>query len=187
MGGGGGGGWFYPDPDPTFQKINRIRTRPLGEKTGFGSYLICNIHLLLVLFDIKVNMIDILILYYRYIIITLGNNCLKKSSIIDGFQTLMHCSDHPVRTNFENRIRVRPYLKTGYRSGPGLISPMVLILDGSSEIDAHLRSNRCYLTCLRHLIRTKAFTYRFFFSQNSYYFYACATSPVLPSSIRTIP
>ena len=31
---------------------------------------------------------------------------------------------------------------------------MELILDGNSEIDAHIRSNLCYLICLRHLIRS---------------------------------
>ena len=29
---------------------------------------------------------------------------------------------------------------------------MVLTLDGNSEIGAHVRSNLCYLICLRHLI-----------------------------------
>ena len=32
---------------------------------------------------------------------------------------------------------------------------MVLILDGNSEIRAHGGSIRCYLVCVRHLIRTK--------------------------------
>ena len=30
---------------------------------------------------------------------------------------------------------------------------MVLTLDGNSEIYAHVRSNSCYMICLRHLIR----------------------------------
>ena len=38
---------------------------------------------------------------------------------------------------------------------------MVLILDGYTEIGAHVRSNLCYLTCLRHLIIPKVV--RFFF------------------------
>ena len=43
----------------------------------------------------------------------------------------------------------------------GLISPrtlMVLILDGDSEIDTHVRSNICYFICLRHLIRSREVT-----------------------------
>ena len=32
---------------------------------------------------------------------------------------------------------------------------MVLILDGTSEIGAHVRSNFCLLTCLRHLSRAR--------------------------------
>ena len=35
---------------------------------------------------------------------------------------------------------------------------MVLNLDGNSEIGAHVRSNVCYLICLRHVIRSKAVT-----------------------------
>ena len=37
--------------------------------------------------------------------------------------------------------------------GPALV--MVLILDGSSEMVAHVRSNLSYLICLRNLIRSK--------------------------------
>ena len=36
------------------------------------------------------------------------------------------------------------------------IVSMVLILDGNSEIGAHVRSNLCYFICLRHLIRSRA-------------------------------
>ena len=39
---------------------------------------------------------------------------------------------------------------------------MVLILDGNSEIGAHIRRNICYLICLMHLIRSKAVTNQFF-------------------------
>ena len=39
----------------------------------------------------------------------------------------------------------------------------VHILDGNSEIGAHVRSNLCYFICLRHLIRSRAVTYRIFF------------------------
>ena len=34
---------------------------------------------------------------------------------------------------------------------------MVLILDGDSEIAAHVRSNLCYVICLGHLIKSKAY------------------------------
>ena len=40
------------------------------------------------------------------------------------------------------------------------IISVVFILDGNLEIGAHVRSNLCYLTCLRHLIRSKAVTNR---------------------------
>ena len=40
---------------------------------------------------------------------------------------------------------------------------MVLVLDGNSEISAHVWSNLCYLTCSRHLVRSRAVTNRIFF------------------------
>ena len=40
---------------------------------------------------------------------------------------------------------------------------LVLILDGYSEIGAHVRSNRCYLICLSHLFRSRAVLNRIFF------------------------
>ena len=40
---------------------------------------------------------------------------------------------------------------------------MVLILDGTSIIGALVRSNLCYLVCLRHSIRSRAVKNRFFF------------------------
>ena len=47
---------------------------------------------------------------------------------------------------------------------------MALILDGNPEISVHMRSNLCYLICLRHLIRSRAVTNRiFFFSEKSYF------------------
>ena len=39
---------------------------------------------------------------------------------------------------------------------------MVLILDGYSEIDAHVMCNICYLIVLRHLIRSRVETNRIF-------------------------
>ena len=41
--------------------------------------------------------------------------------------------------------------------------PVVFILDGKSEIGAYVRSNPCYLICLRHLIRSKTFINHIFF------------------------
>ena len=35
---------------------------------------------------------------------------------------------------------------------------MVLILDDNLEIGANVRSNLCYLICLRHLIRSEAWS-----------------------------
>ena len=37
---------------------------------------------------------------------------------------------------------------------------MVLILDGNSEKGAYVRSNLCYLICLRHFIRSRVVTNR---------------------------
>ena len=42
---------------------------------------------------------------------------------------------------------------------------MVLILDGNSEIGAHMRSDLDYLTCLRHLFRSRAITKLYFLQQ----------------------
>ena len=38
------------------------------------------------------------------------------------------------------------------------IEGMVLILDGNLKIGAHVRSNLCYLICLRHLTRSGGVT-----------------------------
>ena len=40
---------------------------------------------------------------------------------------------------------------------------MVLILDGNSEIGAHVGSNICYLICLRHLIRSRVVSNSIYF------------------------
>ena len=44
-----------------------------------------------------------------------------------------------------------------------------MILDGNSEINTHIRSNFCYLICLRRLIRSRAVTNLFFFSARPYF------------------
>ena len=38
----------------------------------------------------------------------------------------------------------------------------IIILDSNSEMGAHVRSNLCYLICIRHLIRSRAVTIVFF-------------------------
>ena len=48
---------------------------------------------------------------------------------------------------------------------------MVHILGGKSEIGAHVKSNLCYLVCLRHLNRLRAVTTRLFFSEKTYIFF----------------
>ena len=59
---------------------------------------------------------------------------------------------------------------------------MVLILDGNSEIGAHVWSNLCYLICLRHLIRSKTVTNLIF----PIFLHACATCSKLPSDISNM-
>jgi len=47
---------------------------------------------------------------------------------------------------------------------------MVLILDGNSEMGAHVRSNLLYVICIIHLIRARAVTNRIlFFSEKTYF------------------
>ena len=61
---------------------------------------------------------------------------------------------------------------------------MVLILDCNSEIDAQVWSNLCCLICLRHLIRSRLGTNRFFESEKSPIFlHACASCFGLPSTM----
>ena len=45
--------------------------------------------------------------------------------------------------------------------------------------NVHVRCNLCYLSCLKHLIRTKAVTNRFIFQKRPFFFHACATSSEL--------
>ena len=68
---------------------------------------------------------------------------------------------------------------------PPLTEPnltMELILDGNSEMDADVRSNFCYLICLRHLIGLRAVTNQIFFT----FHHACATCSELGSNIYII-
>ena len=65
---------------------------------------------------------------------------------------------------------------------------MVLILDGNSEIVAHVRSKHCYLICLRHLIRSRTVTNRIVFSpKRRIFLHACATCSELPSTLSPMP
>ena len=52
----------------------------------------------------------------------------------------------------------------------------LLILDGISEIGAYVRSNLCYLICLRHLNRSREVTNSIFLSEKTYF----------PSCVHTI-
>ena len=61
--------------------------------------------------------------------------------------------------------------------------PMELILDGNSEIGAHVRSNLCYLIFLRHLLRSRTVT---IVSEKTTFLYAGATCFELPSNTRTM-
>ena len=60
---------------------------------------------------------------------------------------------------------------------------MVLILDGNFELAAHVRSNLCYLICLRHLIRSKAVKNRIVFLRKKLHAYECTE---VPSNISTM-
>ena len=64
--------------------------------------------------------------------------------------------------------------------------PLVPILNGSSEIGAHVRSNLCDLICLRHLIKTRAVTNRIFSPKRFISLHACAICFELPSHISTM-
>ena len=59
---------------------------------------------------------------------------------------------------------------------------MVLILDGNLETGAQIRSNVCYLICLRHLIRSRAVTNRVYLTPKEPIF-LCSE---LPSDISTM-
>ena len=46
----------------------------------------------------------------------------------------------------------------------------VLILDGNSEIVAHTRSNICYLSCIRYLVRLREVKNQIFFFYEKFYY-----------------
>ena len=54
----------------------------------------------------------------------------------------------------------------------GKNASMVLILDGNSEKRMHVRSNLCYLNCVRHSIRSRAVTNLIFFQERPIFLHA---------------
>ena len=61
------------------------------------------------------------------------------------------------------------------------------ILDGNSEIGAHVRRNICYLICSRHLIKSRAVTnQKKNLLQKGLFLYAYATCSELSSYLSTI-
>ena len=63
---------------------------------------------------------------------------------------------------------------------------MVRIVDGNSDIGAHVRSKLCYLICSRHLVRSRAFIKLYFVSGNIFFLYACVPFLMLPSNTSTM-
>ena len=64
---------------------------------------------------------------------------------------------------------------------------MALILDGKSEIGAHVRSNLYYLINFRHLSKSRAVTNRIIsFYKNTAFLHAGAACSELPSNISTM-
>ena len=61
---------------------------------------------------------------------------------------------------------------------------MVLILDGNSELGAQVRSNLCYLICLRHLLWSGAVTKRIFFLQKDLFSFMRAPHVLVSHKIR---
>ena len=66
-----------------------------------------------------------------------------------------------------------------------MICTMVLISDGKSERGARVRSNLCYLICLRQLVRSRAATNRIFLAEKIF-LHTCAACSELPPSISTM-
>ena len=71
------------------------------------------------------------------------------------------------------------------RAKRNICKRIVLILDGNLEVGAHVMGILCYLICSRHLIRSRAVTNRFFFSEKAY-FPSRSTFFELPSNICTM-
>ena len=64
---------------------------------------------------------------------------------------------------------------------------MVLLVEGSSEIDANQKSNLSSLSCLRNLIGSRIVPNRVsFFPRNPLFLPACAICSELPANISTM-
>ena len=63
------------------------------------------------------------------------------------------------------------------------MTPHNSMVDGNSEIGAHVGSNLCHLICLKHLINSRA-VIGFFSLQ--IFLHACATCSKLPSNTSTM-
>ena len=70
----------------------------------------------------------------------------------------------PVRPQDFSRPETQSVQRGGSRCIGNKVGIMVLILDGNSEMGAHVRNNSCNLTCLRHLNRSRADPNQIFFS-----------------------
>ena len=63
---------------------------------------------------------------------------------------------------------------------------MVLILYGKQQIGAQVRSNLCYLTCLRYLIRSRNVTNpNLFFRKRPIFLHVCTTYSKVPCNISS--
>ena len=115
-------------------------------------------------------------------------NIIWKNVIKKCFHTLVRCGR---RGRAEARLVLCPWnkLSTNCTIVPLDIRTisLVLILDDNLDIEAHVRSNRCYLICLRHLIRSEQSQIRFFLRIGVFFLYANATWSELPSNISTLP
>ena len=80
----------------------------------------------------------------------------------------------------------RSWIPSEYKSFNfiSLHSQVILMLDGDSEIVAHVKRNICYSICLRHLSRSRAVKIIFFICP--IFLHACATCGELPSYVSTM-
>ena len=63
---------------------------------------------------------------------------------------------------------------------------MVLIFDDHSEIGAQVSRNVCFVTCVRHLIRSRAVTNPGFYPIKPVFLHACAPIFELPMALYSI-
>ena len=85
---------------------------------------------------------------------------------------------------FQRKIMIYYYLSLSLLGGPLIVMPMpgvdrlnhalydqtmVLILDGNLDMGAHVRSNLCYLTWLRHLIKSCSHKSGFFLPKRPFF------------------